>query len=254
MSKGERYASWMIAIVAAAAIFVVRAFFRLPHDLKWMITVILSLLCVIGALFPMWYQRNLMNARARGPYLSVDRSARLLIGPWNGLQWSLDNVVAIQAIVGRVLGFGENADIHEGEVCQVVVVYRTEGRTLRRRLVISSLAHGIESFRDPDRRLLILRDFAQASGLPVFVSRLTGVRCRHALLARDKWIRADMYDLPIDAPPIVDPLEAEPDINTPARKSRPMCRMCGYLLEGLSSPKCCPECGVDFVNNPAART
>jgi hypothetical protein len=37
------------------------------------------------------------------------------------------------------------------------------------------------------------------------------------------------------------------------KNSRPLCRRCGYLLEGLSAPRVCPECGNDLTRRRAIR-
>jgi hypothetical protein len=37
------------------------------------------------------------------------------------------------------------------------------------------------------------------------------------------------------------------------KNSRPLCRRCGYLLEGLSQPRVCPECGNDLTRRRAIR-
>ncbi len=37
------------------------------------------------------------------------------------------------------------------------------------------------------------------------------------------------------------------------KNSRPLCRRCGYLLEGLTQPRVCPECGADLTRRRAVR-
>lgn len=173
-----------------------------PTSADWYVLLICVLILIVayGLVGPTLRTRGMRQTRAAGPLISFDRSARELVCPGVQKRWSVDSVVAIQAIVGRTVE-SRVESVYPDPICQIVVLYRTNLGKIRRRLVVSSLIDCKSMFASK-LRLQFLHDFSKASGIPVYLTRLRGVRYREKLLERKESLQSDTFDFPIDAPPI----------------------------------------------------
>lgn len=259
-SGREPQHSWVgVAIVLTLACGLLTLPWTVPglsRDMEITAALIGSLMLVFAAAVSLYQLVSGDRRTPKPPLLRFDTAARRLECPSLSLAWPADRVLGLQIIRGHIAWtFSGDEDFNTGFVHQLAVLYRADDGQPRRRLISPSFNGAHDEF-ETARVIDLLVEFADRAGIPCTLDRITGTKVRRTLLARDEPLTSDAFDLPIDAPPILDPKHARPDTSqlTPIPTPPPFCRRCGYVLEGPAVPPRCPECGIDFTKHPNART
>lgn len=206
----------------------------------------LAAIIVFG--FRFFYARE----RARGPIMVLDLRRQVLHLHRAGRSIPRAEVIALQithGLLARLQPSGDRPFVH-----QLTVVYRSGSET--RRCLACWIHNDTESGRGLFTCEQLVAQFSAATGIPAYSDMIRGTKVRHSLITSPNPLTSDEFDIPLSAPPIIDPDHAPIDPSTlvPLPPPPPQCRMCGYSLRGLTNPPRCPECGADFAKHPTART